>query len=322
MSVKPSSIILGLLAAFICASVILFVARGMRPEPTNEDAAIVVAASFYPPAEFASRVGGGRVRVLNLTPTGIEPHDFEPSPQQVASIYGSDIFVYNGGGIDAWASRLAASVAKNGTKTLELSARVGTLLPELTAAAGAEKEYDNSGRGAFDEHVWLSPRLAESQVVAIRDMLIELDPAGAPSYIMNADAYLAELAALDKAFSDGLASCEKRIAVTSHAAFAYLAQAYDFTMLPITGLSPDAEPAAGELARIADESRKQGVTHIFFETLVSPELARTLAAEIGAQTLVFNPLEGLTAEEISAGKNYLSIMRENLNNLRLAMICK
>ncbi len=141
-------------------------------------------------------------------------------------------------------------------------------------------------------------------------------------YNANAKAYLAKLQALDEDFAAGLTSCTLHAAVTSHAAFAYLGKQYGFTQIPIAGLSPDAEPAAGRLAEIAEQAKAAGVHHIFFETLVSPQLAQTIAREIGADTLVFNPLEGLTPDEIAAGKNYFSVMRDNLSHLRTALQCK
>ncbi|MBI4433721.1 zinc ABC transporter substrate-binding protein [Candidatus Uhrbacteria bacterium] len=281
--------------------------------PPTTDAAVTIAASFYPLAEFTRQVGGALVRVTNLTPPGVEPHEFEPAPQQIARISQSDLLVFNGGGVDAWASRLASSLARTGTRVLEMRPHMGALLP-------AAVREERSGR--FDEHFWLSPVLAQKEVEVIRDALIEIDPTHADVYRTNAAVYLQELRELDHAFAQGLASCRLRVAVTSHAAFGYLAHAYGFTQIPITGISPDEEPSAGALAAIARQAKTRGVRYVLFETLVSPKLAQTLAREIGAQTLVFNPLEGLTEEEMASGKHYISVMRENLATLRTAMVCE
>ncbi|MBI4457625.1 zinc ABC transporter substrate-binding protein [Candidatus Uhrbacteria bacterium] len=272
---------------------------------------IDVVASFYPLAEFAAKVGGNMVAVSNITPAGTEPHDFEPTPRQVASIYGSHLFVYNGGGVDVWASRLAGAIGERGVKTLEMRPLMGELLPPVDQEEGE----------MFDEHFWLDPVLAQRQVEAIRDALAGIDPAHAAEYRDRADSYVAELRSLDADFRRGLASCQIREAITSHAAFAYLARRYGFTQLAIAGLSPDEEPSAGALAALVREAERRGIRHVFFETLASPEMAETLAREIGAQTLVFNPLEGLTGEELVTGKNYLTVMRQNLANLRTAMVC-
>jgi zinc transport system substrate-binding protein len=174
----------------------------------------------------------------------------------------------------------------------------------------------------FDEHFWLDPSLLAVQAEAVRDVLTDIDPEHAAEYKARALAFVAELSGLDKEYREGLASCEKRVAVTSHAAFGYVARAYAFEQLPISGVSPEEEPSAGELADLVEEARQYKVAYVFFETLVNPKLAQTLAEEIGAQTLVFNPIEGLTPEETDRGEDYFSIMRENLANLRTAMICR
>jgi zinc transport system substrate-binding protein len=279
---------------------------------------IQVTTSFYPLAEFSRQVGGEFVDVRSLTPTGVEPHDFEPAPRQIQTIYESDLFVFNGGGVDAWASDLAPSIEKNGVQTLEMSGLMTTLLP----ATESEEEGENHEEELFDEHFWLSPTRAQLQLQAIRDALVMIDPAHATQYKMNADSFITELQKLDQEYKEGLAVCDIRVAVTSHAAFAYLAHDYDFQQLSITGLSPDEEPSAGSLAELSQVAKELGVKYVFFETLVNPELAQTLAREIGAQTLVFNPLEGLTEEELDLNKDYLRIMRDNLHNLRTAMLCQ
>lgn len=291
-----------LLAGFGC---------GAKPAPGGS-AKLSVAASFYPMAHFAAKVGGDLVTVTNVTPAGAEPHDYEPTPQQVAALHDADLLLYNGGGIDNWAERMAPSLAAGGVATLEVGAAVDAKL----APPEGEEEL------AVDPHFWLDPPLAAKEVTAIRDALIARDPTHAEVYRANAAGYLAELARLDAEFRSGLASCDERTAVTSHAAFAYVAQDYGFVQLPIAGLSPDEEPSAGQLAKVAAQAKAEGIRYIFFETLVSPQLASTIAGEIGAQTLVFNPLEGLTEDELAAGKDYLSVQRENLANLRIALQCR
>ncbi|MBI2473072.1 zinc ABC transporter substrate-binding protein [Candidatus Uhrbacteria bacterium] len=303
-----------LLVLFLFIVSFFFATRNTATLPSKK---ILVATSFYPLAEFSRQVGGEFVEVQSLTPTGVEPHDFEPSPGHIRGIYESDLFIFNGGGVDAWASRLAPSVQQAGVQTLEISRLMKNILPPPQT----ENEED-SEQEVFDEHFWLSPTLAQRQVEAIRDAFIAIDPDHTVQYKFNADAFIVQLQQLDQDYEQGLAQCDIRVAVTSHAAFAYLARDYDFEQLAITGVSPDEEPSAGALAQLAQTAKALGVPYVFFETLVSPELAQTLSREIGAQTLVFNPLEGLTDEEVNVGKNYLSVMRDNLQNLRTAMICR
>jgi len=306
---RAKVIILTIIVLGALGALIVLRRNTVRPIPAT-DGRVAVVATFYPLAEFARQVGGDLVSVINVTPAGVEPHDFEPSPQAIARISAAHLFIVNGGGIDAWASALAPSLQGQGIRVLTMAPLMGTPL------SAAEED------GAFDGHFWLSPVLAARQVEAIRDALIAEDPAHAEAYRARAGAYISELAALDRAYTEGLRSCAIRTAVTSHAAFAYLAREYRFTQLAITGLSPDAEPSAGALATVAVAARSRGVRYIFFETLVSKRIAETLAREIGARTLVFNPLEGLTGDDIARGASYLSIMRENLVSIRTALACR
>jgi zinc transport system substrate-binding protein len=173
-----------------------------------------------------------------------------------------------------------------------------------------------------DPHVRLDPVRAQDQVEAIRAGLARVDPANAAIYGARAQAYTAKLAALDRAYQAGLGSCARKEVVTTHAAFAYLTRRYGLTQLAIHGLAPDAEPSPADLARLVQIAKDRRVTHVFFETLVNSKLAETLAREVGARTLVLNPVEGLTREQQAAGLSYLSLMEENLRQLRTALDCR
>lgn len=298
---------------FLIAAALLLAGSGcapsvVRPEPGSER--VRVTTTFYPLAFLAERVGGEFVDVANLTPAGSEPHDFEPTGQDVALIYESDVFLYNGGGIDAWATDIAPDVAGAGARVIEMTRVVGELLPPAEPG------------DAFDEHVWLDPNLLALEVPVVRDAFVASDARHAAAYEANAAALVADLNELDAEYRAALASCETPVAVTAHAVLGYLAKRYGFEQLPIAGISPDDEPSAGDLAELARQAEERNVAYIFFETLVNPELAQTLAREIGAQTLVLNPLEGLTDQEIASGADYFTVMRENLTNLETAMLCR
>ncbi len=267
-----------------------------------------VIASFYPIAEFARAVGGDYVEVLTITPAGTEPHEYEPTAEQLTAVYLSDVFLYNGGGIDAWATRIASDVIEKQIVVNELSRAIETTHFE------AETEV-------FDPHVWLDPVLAEKEILVIAQLFSERDPLHADAYRQNADAYISKLSFLNQSYKNELASCRNRTVVTSHSAFAYLAKRYNFNVIAIAGLSPEEEPSAGRLAEIVKLARQNNISYIYFETLASPKLSNTIAREIGAKTLVFNPLEGVSDEDQASGKNYLTIMRENLDNLKIGMLC-
>lgn len=261
-----------------------------------------VVASAYPLAEAVGRVGGDLVEVRDLTPPGVEPHDLELTPDDLAAIVGADLVVYVGGGFQP---AVEDAVGQAEGRALDVLSVVPTLRVD----------------GAVDPHVWLDPERFAAVVRAIAQALARLDPAHRSAYLANAEAYVGQLRAIDEAYRTGLASCRSRLLVVSHAAFGYLADAYGLRQEAITGLSPEAEPDPARLAELRALVRAEGVTTIFTEELVSPAVARALAEEAGVRTAVLSPLEGLTPEELAAGEDYGSIMRRNLRTLEVALGC-
>jgi zinc transport system substrate-binding protein len=296
------------IAAGLYAAGFASVRNGAGANPANSGKMAVVG-TFYPLAHFALQVGGNLVTVANITPAGAEPHDYEPTPQDIAGAYRAKVFIMNGGGVDTWAERIAPDLKAKGVQVVDMQ---DTILLS-TAPSGSET--------TLDPHIWLDPVLSEQEVALIRDAFVKADPVNAVVYANNAASYIAQLQALDEAYKAGLASCRIKDIVTSHAAFGYMAKRYGLTQIAIAGLSPDAEPSAEQMANIANLAKKNNVKYIFFESLVSPKLAQTIATEVGAQTIAFNPLEGLTDEQISSGETYLTVMRDNLDELRIALQC-
>ncbi len=287
-----------------------------------------VAASFYPLYEFAKVVGGDKVDAVNLVPAGSEPHDWEPTPGHIKTLNAAQVFLYNGAGFEHWVEKTLASLDNKSLVAVETSK--GFALLEGKHEHEGEEEDGGEEHGdeeaghegeAFDPHVWLDPNGAAHAVEAIKEALIQADPANEATFKANAEAYLEKLNLLDGEFRGGLSQCKTNTFFTSHAAFGYLAHRYDLEQHAIMGLAPDAEPTPKDLQAIVTEAKEQGVKYIFFETLVSDKVAKVVASEIGASTLVLNPFEGLTEEEITAGKDYLSVMRENLTNLKTALEC-
>lgn len=265
---------------------------------TSGPARPAVVASFYPLAEVASRVAGPGVVVRNLTPAGAEPHELELTPRQVDELLDAELVVYMGRGFQPAVSDV-------------LRRRKGASLDVLRGF----------GQGA-DPHVWLDPVLMKDIVASVEAALVRARPDEAAAYARRARAYTDELDGLNEAFAAGLQTCERRIVVTSHAAFGHLAARYGLTQRAIAGVSPEAEPDPRRLAEIADLVTREHVTTVFTETLVSQEVADTLARETGVRTAVLNPLEGLTRAERAAGKTYAAVMRDNLAVLRSALSCR
>jgi zinc transport system substrate-binding protein len=262
---------------------------------------LAVVAAFYPLAEAVRQVGGGRVEVADLTPAGAEPHDFELDTDDVDAILDADLAVVLG---DGFQPAVEDAADQRDGPTLHVLDRV------------------DRGRRDDDPHVWLDPVRYRKVVAAIADELADVDPDHAREYRRNAARFDDELRALDADFAAGLEDCRSRTLVTAHDAFGWLAARYDLEHHGVAGIEPDAEPDPDRLADLADLAEREGVTTVFTETLVSPRVARTLAREAGGlRTAVLDPLEGLDDERVEAGDDYVSVMRDNLAQLREALGC-
>lgn len=278
---------------------------------------INVVVSFYPLYDFAAKIGGDHVHVMNLVPAGVEPHDWSPKSNDLKVLTKSQLFVYEGAGFEGWVQDVMKTLNKDGSP-LVVEASQGVSL--LKAEEGTEKDDKaHSDEPGVDPHIWLSPLNAKSMGENIKKALIQADPAHQADYEANFKAFTAKLDDLDSKYKQALTGVKSKQLVTSHQAFAYLCRDYGLTQLPIMGLSPDAEPTAQEIKSINQFIKDNNVKYIFFEELVSDKLAKTLAKDSGVGTLVLNPLEGLTEEQQKAGQDYFSVMESNLQHLVQAL---
>lgn len=272
-----------------------------------------VAVSIYPLAFFTEQIGGDLVEVTALVPQGLEPHDYEPSPNDLKAVYDADLVVFNGADLEPWLEDIEFELMNDGVELFAATDYV-----ELVPLSEDAEEH-----GEWDPHVWLDPIRAKLIVQSLASTMAGLDSENAETYQNNAKVLMAELDKLNEDFTIELAlmSCSAREFVTAHAAFAYLAQRYGLTMIPISGINPQDEPSIKELEEISKIVVEHGLTTIYTETLVSSAYAETIAKETGASVLVLNPLEGLTAEDVTAGENYFTIMKRNFGNLKTGFVC-
>ncbi|MDX6401176.1 MAG: zinc transport system substrate-binding protein [Gaiellaceae bacterium] len=247
-----------------------------------------MVAAFYPLAYAAERIGAPAYHVQNLTPPGAEPHDLELTPREVGQIVSASVVLYLSHGFQP-----AVSTAVEQARGTKVDVLAGLPL------------HGN------DPHVWLDPSLFAGIVTRIGAALHR------PS-----SALVAEVRKLDREYRNGLRDCKRREIVTSHAAFGYLAARYGLEQIAITGITPESEPSPQQLAHVVQIVRRTHATTVFFETLVSPRLAETVAREVGAHTAVLDPIEGLTPDEQKRGDDYLTLMRRNLVALRKALACR
>ena len=288
------ALVLGTLALTGCAA------------PTRSaDSRVHVVAAFYPLAYAAQQVGGDRVTVETLTKPGGEPHDLELLPRQILDIQDAALVVH----LSHFQPAVDAAVAAHAA---ERSLDVAEAADLLTLTEGHD-------HGAVDPHFWLDPTRLAAVGEAIADRLAQSDPAGAAAYRANAAAFTAQLTTLDAEVETGLATCTNRDLVTGHSAFGYFAERYGFTQEPISGLSPDLEPRASDLAHVVEFVREHDVRTIYAETIASPLITQALARETGARVAVLDTVEGISDE--SAAADYPGVMRANLATLRLGQDC-
>lgn len=279
-----------------------------------------VVAAIYPLAFVAERVAGSYADVTTLVPPGVEPHEYELTAAQIASLSTADIVIYQLGISPA----LDAAIEQNPPKSLVETGSLVALLPaDPEEEPGWGEGTDNPSNpldGGFDPHTWLNPSNMSIFATVFADKLVAADPIHKQEIGGAAETLQRELSQLSQEFRTGLTTCERREFVTSHAAFAYLAIAYDLKQIAIAGISPEDEPSPAQLAEVATLASQAGITTVFYESLVSPEYANMLATELGLKTDVLDPLESITDE--SLGADYLAVMRSNLEALKAANGCR
>lgn len=291
----------GIVAAVVVAAVSYYV--GTTPAPAGGRLGVV--ASFYPYQYLAQRVGGNLAEVASLLPPGVEPHDWEPTPAAIAQVQAADVFVFNGYD-EVYLGPLFAELPAD----RPIRANTSAGLPVRTTE-----------NGEVDPHVWLDPVLAQQIVDAIEAAFTAVRPDSAATFRANAQQVRTELAAIHDLYVSGLERCSLHTIVTQHESYGYPSARYGLTAVAIQGLSPDVEPTPAQLAEIRAVINATGVRYIFYEELVDPAVAQTLAAETNTMTLVLSPIEGLSPEGAARGETYMSLSTRNLVHLRTALGC-
>lgn len=271
-----------------------------------------VVTSFYPIYEFAKEIGGAEANVINLLPTGVEPHEWTPRSQDIMNTSKAELFLYNGAGLEGWVPNFMKGL---GSQSKVKSIQVSEGISLIEADGGDEHDHAETANHHLDPHTWVSPKSAIIMAENIKNGYIDVDPAHKDSYEARYVALRNKLEQLDAKFTEELSKTTKKEIVVSHQSFGYLCRDYGLSQHAIMGLSPEAEPRAQDLVNLSKLVKKEGIQYIFFEELVSDKLAKTLAAETGVQTMVLNPVEGLTKEQEQAGETYFTIMDKNLRNL-------
>ncbi|MFZ5966991.1 MAG: metal ABC transporter substrate-binding protein [Bacillota bacterium] len=312
----------------ILMTLMLLVAAGcsketnQRPQSQTEEKRLIVYTTIYPMYDFAQKIGGDKVDVRLMIPPGAEPHDWEPTAKLMAALEEADVLIYNGVEIEPWIDKVLGSLSNKNIVIVEASEDIELIKFEEHAHEDNEEEQlaeEEDDHGEYDPHVWLDPTNAAKEAENIMNAFIKADEDNKELYEANYQAFKEKIAALDQKYQQELRDVKRKEIVVAHAAFGYLTHKYGLEQISINGLSPQEEPSAAKLAEIAEEVKEHEIKYIFFETLTSPKLSQVLAEETGAKTAVLNPIDGLTEEEMKAGKDYFAVMEENLHTLKTAL---
>lgn len=262
-----------------------------------------IVTSIYPVYDFAKHIAGDKAEIVNLVPAGVEPHDFELSTGDMQLLEKADLFFYNGAGMESFVDKTLGAISNRNLVVVEAAVKVDKL------------ESDHR----TDPHTWLSLENAILECQTIMEALIGLDQANQEYYEQNFEEYTGKLRDLQDRYQKELSECSVDTIVVAHEAFGYLCDEFDLKQEAVEGLTADSEPDSARLKEIIDFCRENEIKVIFFEELVSPKVAQTIADEVGADTDVLNPVEGLTAEQESAGLDYIGLMEQNLEALKRAL---
>ncbi|MDO5715175.1 MAG: metal ABC transporter substrate-binding protein [Tissierellia bacterium] len=306
-----------------------------------EEHRLKVYASVYPMYDFAQKIGGEKIDLELIVPSGQEPHNWEPGQQDIKKLEKGDLFIYNGAGLEHWIDKVIASLDNQNLTVIEASKGIELIGPqhrdsnEDSAHNRKEEHQDNHNHKHeaeedhsqghhhdhknIDPHVWLSPVNAKLELENIKNALVEADPKHKAYYEQNYQKYGEAFDELDQEYRKQLMNVEEKTIVVSHEAFGYLCREYGLQQMGIEGINAETEPDAKTMAKIIDFVKSKGITTIFTEELMDPKIAETIAKETGAVTSVLSPLEGRSQDQIDKNSDYIEIMKENLENLRTAL---
>ncbi|WHE06816.1 metal ABC transporter substrate-binding protein [Thermoanaerobacterium thermosaccharolyticum] len=289
------------LISIFLAILILFSLTSCNTKISKKPDKMVIYASFYPLYDLTKKISGDKATVQNIIPPGVEPHDWEPTTRQIADIEGASLVVYLGLGMDSWISKVESSVS--GPKFVNVSNGIDII------------KVGN----AVNPHVWLSPKEAQILAKNIKDALVNADNKNAKYYEDNFNTLSNTLKQLDSEYTERLKNTKTKTFIVYHSAFDYVARDYSLNQVSIVGMSDEAEASPAKVAEIIQLIKRENINYIFTEPLTSPKPIQSIASETGAKVLPLNTIEGLTKDEMNKGYDYISLMRQNLDNLQKAL---
>jgi zinc transport system substrate-binding protein len=295
-----------------------------KDDAAKGDRKLRVIVTLFPLYDFAREIAGGKAEVNLLLPPGMEPHGFEPKPEDIFRVSRADIFIFTDRYMEPWAAELVKGVGND--RLLVVDAGEGA---KFLPAAGVDQhdgekgDHDHDHGKGMDPHIWLDFTNAQRMVENIAAGMAAKDPANRNYYLDRAASYNKRLAALDKKFADGLSGCPTRQFLHGgHYAFGYLANRYGLKYTAAYAASANAEPTPQKIAGLINLMRESGLKHIFYEELIAPTVADAIARESGATLLKLHGAHNITRDELEAGVTFFSLMERNLENLKAGLQCR
>jgi zinc transport system substrate-binding protein len=323
-------------AVLFCSAVFLFLSCGQRDETElskkleDRKETLEVISTLFPIYDFVGQIGKEHLDVRLLLPPGVEPHSFDPSPKDIAKINNSDIFIWAGAAMEPWVVKIinAMKDAKKKPIVVDVSKRI-KLLSRSGEKCEDEENHDAENEADKhhhyhkdkDPHYWLDFDNDKKMVDTITSALAEKDPDNKDFYIKNAADYKKQLDELDKEYREILGRCRQKIIIyAGHFAFGYLAKRYGLEYIsPYKGFAPNSEPTPKQMAALIKTIKVTGATHIFYEELLEPRIARAIAEHTGIKILLLHGAHNISAKELESGTTFADIMRQNLKNLKTGL---
>lgn len=285
-------------------------------EQNSNSEKIKISASTYPMYYIANEIGRDNIDLEVLVPIGVDPHEYELSLKETKELEHTDLFLYNGQGLEHWGEKVSDNMKDKAKEVIKASDYVEL----LEVQENKEDDHQHTNHGDKDPHIWLDPINVDKIAKEFKNKLIIMDKENKDIYEKNYLELSNELKDLDNKYNNELSPRKQNTILVSHMAFAYLANRYDLEQIAVTGISPHSEPSPKSISKLIDITHEKDIDHIFFEVLSSPKSVEMIAKEANLEVLKLNPIGGITKEQFESGEDYISIMEENLENLKKALV--
>lgn len=285
-------------------------------------AGMQVVTTLFPLYDFARTIAGDKAQVTMLLPPGVEPHTFEPKPEEMIRIGRAGLFIYTSRYMEPWADKIISGIDSKTLRVINAGEKVN--YRAVSGKDGDDHDHDHDhDRKGMDPHIWLDFSNASLMVDAILDGFVAADPGNSALYRHNAETLKARLAALDLRYRDRFKDCSTRkLLHGGHYTFGYLAARYNLNYHALSGISSDAEPSAERMITLVREIKTSGAAYLFAEELLSPRLTETLAREAGVGVLMLHGAHNVSRDDLSRGVSFFDLMERNLEQLQKGLSCR